>query len=184
MEDAEIIELYWNRLDNAIHETDLKYGKYCNSIAFNILSNKEDSEECVNDTYLHTWNNIPPTKPNIFKAFLAKITRNLALNKYESQRAQKRNNTMDLVYDELENCIPKNSLDEEVEYNELANELNSFLETLSKEKRVIFLERYWYFKTIKEISIKYNQKESKIKMTLLRTRNELKQYLEERGDAV
>lgn len=181
MEDEEIIKLYLNRNENAINETNKKYGKYCSTIAYNVLCNKEDTEECVNDTFLHTWNTIPPKIPNIFKAFLAKITRNLALNKYESQKAKKRNNNMDLVYEELENCIPSNSGAEvEISYSELVNEINIFLEKLPLEKRTIFLERYWYFQSIKNISIKYDQTESKTKMTLLRIRNSLKEHLEER----
>ena len=184
MEDNEIIELYWKRDEVAIQETDKKYGKYCNKIAYNILASVEDSEECVNDTYLHVWSALPPNRPNIFKAFLAKITRNLALDKYDSKTAQKRNNSMDLVYEELEDCIPTNSMEKEIEYNELVKELNMFLENLSKEKRVVFLERYWYMSSIKDIAAKHNQKESKTKMELLRMRNALRKYLEERGEMV
>lgn len=184
MEDEEIITLYWNRSENAIKETALKYGKYCNTIAFNILYDSEDSKECVNDTYLQAWNSMPPQKPNILKAFLAKITRNLALNRYESKKARKRNNTMDLVYEELEDCIPTNNLEEKIKYSELVSEINAFLGNLSNEKRAIFLERYWYFSPIKNIATKYNQKESKIKMSLYRTRNELRKYLEERGEVI
>lgn len=184
MEDNEIVELYWERKEIAISETDKKYGKYCHTIAYNILSNIADSEECVNDTYLHTWNSIPTQRPNIFKSFLAKITRNLALDKYDNKTAKKRNNTMDLVYEELEDCIPTNSVDDNLEYNELVNEINSFLKTLTQEKRVIFLERYWYFNSIKDISSKYNQNKSKIKMNLLRTRNALREYLEKRGEVI
>lgn len=183
MEDSKIIELYWQRKESAISETDSKYGKYCNTIAYNILHNNEDAGECVNDTYLHAWNAIPPKRPNILKAFLAKITRNIALDKYDSQTVKKRNHSMDIAFEELENCIPINSLEEEIEYTMLTNELNHFLGTLSLEKRIIFLERYWYFNSIKNISKKYNQKESSVKMSLLRTRNALKVYLEERGEA-
>lgn len=184
MEDNEIIELYWKRNEVAIPETDKKYGKYCSKIAHNILTNIEDSEECVNDTYLRVWNAIPPKRPSVFKAFLAKITRNLALDKYDSKSAQKRNNSMDLVYEELEDCIPTNSIDKEIEYNELVKELNMFLENLSKEKRVVFLERYWYMSSIKDIATKYKQKEGKTKMELLRMRNALRKYLEERGEVI
>lgn len=184
MEDNEIIELYFERNEIAISETDKKYGKYCNKIAYNILANVADSEECVNDTYLRTWNTIPPHKPNVFKAFLARITRNLALDKYDNRIAKKRNNIMDLVYEELEDCIPTNSAEDDFEYSELVNEINLFLELLTPEKRVIFLERYWYFKSIKDIAFQHNEKESKVKMNLLRTRNSLRKYLEERGEMI
>ena len=178
MEDNEIIELYWKRDEVAIQETDKKYGKYCSKIAYNIIANVEDSEECVNDTYLRVWNALPPNRPSIFKAFLAKITRNLALDKYDSKNAQKRDNSMDLVYEELEDCIPTNSMENEIEYNELVKELNIFLENLQKEKRVVFLERYWYMSSIKDIAKKHKQTESKTKMELLRLRNALRKYLE------
>ena len=182
MEDEKIIELYWNRDEDAIKETDKKYRKYCTSIAYNILQSKEDSKECINDTYLKVWNSIPPKKPNVLKLFLAKITRNLAINKYEENKAKKRNNEMDLVLEELEECIPnKKSVEEVFEYNELTQYLNIFLKELSIEKRKIFLERYWYLNSIKAISSKYKLKESNIKVILHRIRNELKKYLNERG---
>lgn len=163
MEDNEIIELYWKRDEVAIQETDKKYGKYCSKIAYNIIANVEDSEECVNDTYLRVWNALPPNRPSIFKAFLAKITRNLALDKYDSKNAQKRDNSMDLVYEELEDCIPTNSMENEIEYNELVKELNIFLENLPKEKRVVFLERYWYMSSIKDIAKNISKKKVKQK---------------------
>lgn len=163
MEDNEIIELYWKRDEVAIQETNKKYGKYCSKIAYNIIANVEDSEECVNDTYLRVWNALPPNRPSIFKAFLAKITRNLALDKYDSKNAHKRNNSMDLVYEELEDCIPTNSMENEIEYNELVKELNIFLENLPKEKRVVFLERYWYMSSIKDIAKNISKKKVKQK---------------------
>ena len=185
MEDNEIISLYWKRDENAIKETEKKYGKYCTSIAYNILQNKEDSKECVNDTYLKTWNSIPPQKPNILKLYLAKITRNLALNKYEKNRAHKRNNGMELVLEELEECIPnKDFVEEKIEYQNSTQYLNNFLKELQQEKRSIFLERYWYFKPIKEIARKNNLKENNVKVILFRLRNELKEYLIERGISI
>ena len=185
MEDNEIIKLYCERNEIAISETNKKYGKYCKSIAHNILENSMDTEECVNDTYLRVWNTIPPHKPNIFKVFLGRITRNLALDKYDSKTAKKRNTTADLIYEELEDCIASNdNINEAFSYKELVNEINNFLGKLTQEKRAIFLDRYWYFNSIKDISKKYGQKESSIKMNLLRTRNSLKEYLIERGEVV
>ena len=182
MEDSEIIELYWTRNENAIVETDKKYGKYCSTIAYNILQNQEDSSECVNDTYLNTWNAIPPTRPNIFKLFIAKITRNLAIKKYEKNHALKRYNGMDVVLDELEECIPSTkSVEEEIEYHELTKYLNKFLENVAESKRKIFLERYWYMYSVKDIAEKNNANENTIKVTLHRLRNDLKEYLEEEG---
>lgn len=182
MKDEEIINLYWTRSENAISETDKKYGKYCNYIAYNILQNKEDSKECVNDTFLNTWNTIPPKKPTILKAFLGKITRNLAINQYEKKKTKKRGGTIELVLEELEECISDNcSIENEIEYRELVNYINEFLEILPKDKRKIFLERYWYLSSIKDISSKNKLTESNVKTILLRIRNQLKDFLKERG---
>lgn len=182
MEDNQIIELYWKRLENAISETDKKYGKYCTYIAYNILQNKEDSKECVNDTYLRTWNSIPPQRPNILKLFLAKITRNLAINKYEKNKAKKRNDNVEIVLEELEQCLTsEESIENSTEYNELVKHLNDFLKNLTIEKRKIFLDRYWYISSIKDIASKNKMKENNVKVTLYRIRNELKEYLNERG---
>ena len=182
MEDNQIIELYWNRNEKAISETDKKYRKYCNSIAHNILQNNEDEIECINDTYYKTWNSIPTARPNIFKLFLGKITRQLAINKYEKSRAQKRYSGLELVLDELEECVPSNeNTEKELEFEELTQYINSFLDGISEKQRKIFIDRYWYMYSIKEISKINNTKESNVKVILHRTRNELKEYLEKRG---
>lgn len=182
MNDNKIIELYWNKNENAIIETEKKYGRYCYVIADNILQNEEDSNECVNDTYLKTWNAIPPNRPNVLKLFLGKITRNLAINKYEKNRAKKRNRELECVLEELEECLPsKETVEEDTEYNELTNYLNEFLQTLTLEKRKIFLARYWYAKSIREIALQNKQNENNVKVILHRTRKELKDYLTERG---
>ena len=109
MEDEEIINLYWKRQEKAIYETDKKYGRYCNKISFNILQNEEESKECVNDTYLKTWNSIPPQRPNILKAYIGKITRNLAINQYEKKKSKKRNYTLEIALEELNECISSNN---------------------------------------------------------------------------
>lgn len=185
MEDQEIIELYWKKNENAISETDKKYGKYCNSIAYNIVKNSEDAEECVNDTYLKTWNTIPPTRPNYLKLFLGKITRNLAIHKYEKVIAQKRSAEMEIVLGELEECIAsKENIENQTEYNELVEILNDFLEKLPTEKRNIFMDRYWNLDSIKTISCKYKVSENNIKVVLYRLRNQLKHFLNERGVVV
>lgn len=174
MEDNQIIELYWNRNEKAISETDKKYGKYCNYIAYNILQNAEDSNECVNDTYLRTWNTIPPQRPTVFKLFIAKITRNLAIDKY---RKNKHKSIMEEVLDELKDCTTNESVENEVEYSELLKNINIFLDNLSIDKRRIFIDRYWSFDSIENISNKYELKKGNIKMILSRTRKELKEYL-------
>ena len=183
MDDKQIVELYQKRSETAIAETAAKYGKYCYTIAFHILYDQLDSEECVNDTYLRTWEAIPPQCPEKLSSFLGKITRNLALNKYKYYFREKRGNGQTaLVIDELNECIPASSNTEEaVDEILLVELLNQFLYGLPKEKRNIFLRRYWYMSSIQEIAKDYGFSESKVKMILLRTRNKLKQVLEKEG---
>lgn len=185
MEDSQIIELYWQRSEEAIAATSQKYGRLCRRIAMNIVGNFSDAEECENDTYVAVWNAIPPTRPKIFSAFLSKIARNIALNRYEYNKAQKRNNEFDLILSELEECIAaKNTVEDAVEEGVVASMLDDFLETLSKEKRVIFVRRYWYSDSVKDIAKRMQITESKVKTVLFRTRKELQDYLEERGVVV
>lgn len=182
MKDEEIITLYLNKSENAIYETEKKYGKYCKYIAYNILQDKEDTKECINDVFLNVWNAIPPQRPKILKAFLGKVTRNLAINRYEKKKAQKRGGTIEAVLEELEECISDNHrIEEKIEYDELIRNINMFLETLSKDKRKIFIERYWYLNSIKVISKNNKLTESNVKTTLSRIRNQLKKFLDERG---
>lgn len=151
MEDKKIVDLYWLRSESAISETKTKYGKYCYTIAHNILYNIEDSEECVNDTYLRAWNSIPPHRPSMLKAFLGKITRNLALSRYKSLSAEKRNSgQVPVVLEELQDCIPGTDNTEQIiDDLALVEILNRFLGTLSPEQRKIFMRRYWYLCPIK-----------------------------------
>lgn len=182
MEDNEIIELYWNRNERAISETDKKYRNYCNSIAHNILQNNEDEIECLNDTYFKTWNSIPNARPNIFRIFLGKITRGLAINKYEKNKAQKRYSGLDLVLEELEECIPSNNnIDSEIEYELLTEYINNYLNSISPKNRKIFIDRYWYMYSINEVAKINSININNTKVILHRTRNELKEYLEKRG---
>lgn len=183
MEDSHIVNLFFERSETAISETAHKYGRYCYSISYNILHNREDAEECVNDTYVRAWNSIPPNRPTRLSAFLGKITRNLSLNKYEKYTAQKRGSgQVQLILDELENFIPAlNSADQSVDDMVLVEVLNGFLASLSVETRKIFMRRYWYFSSIKEIAVDYGMSESKVKMTLMRARNVLKEFLEREG---
>lgn len=184
MSDREIIALYFARAEEAISETAKRYGRYCFSIAQNILSNREDSEECVNDTYWSAWESIPPHCPERLDTFLGKITRNLALKRWESAHAKKRGSgQIALALDELRDCLPdrKNTLDGAMEEILLSSLLNTFLSSLPASPRRIFLLRYWYLFSIKAIAKEMHASESKIKMTLLRTRNELKVFLEKEG---
>ena len=183
MEDNQIVDLYWERSENAISETAAKYSRYCHFISFNILHNDEDAEECVNDTYFRAWNAIPPKRPNCLATFLGKITRNLSFDKYKNYSAEKRGHgQMEIALSELDEAIPsKTNIEQEIEENELAETLNKFLERLPKQKRVTFVQRYWYLLSIKEIAENSNASENQIKSTLFRTRNELKIFLEKEG---
>lgn len=183
LDDNMILDLYWKRSESAIDETAAKYGRYCTTIAMNILKNIEDAEECVNDTYLKAWNAIPPGRPAMFSAFLGKITRNLSLNKYKEQHAQKRGgNKITLILNELEGCIPS-SHSAEIEYEStiIISTINDFLYSLDSEYRIIFVRRYWYMDTIQSIAQRFEISQSKVKSMLFRTRKKLKIYLEKEG---
>lgn len=183
MDDRDIITLYFKRLESAITETAKKYGKYCFSISNNILRNHQDAEESVNDTYLQTWNSIPPTKPNCLSAYLAKIVRNISLNRIKAQKTQKRGSgEYELAYEELEGIISSSqSVEDLIDEISLRDLINRWLETLTPEQRMVFVGRYWYFDSIATISTKMDFSVSKTKMLLLRLRNELKEYLESEG---
>lgn len=186
MDEKQIIDLYWARSESAIAETDKKYGKLCHRIAFNILANRQDSEECVNDTYLKAWSIIPPKRPVKLSTFLGKITRNLALNRYEKYTAEKRGGgEVPVALDELTECIPDpNSVERIVENRILADKFNIFLEGLPVETRRIFMRRYWELSSIQEIAEIYGISESKVKVSLFRTRGKLKTFLEKEGIAL
>lgn len=183
MDDTQIIDLYWTRSENAISETINKYGRYCHSIAFNILHNSEDSEECVNDTYMKAWEIIPPQRPECLAVFLGKITRNLSLNRYNMHTAGKRGyGQIPLALDELSECIASSDNVEHVADDIMLTEaLNNFLASLSLESRKIFMRRYWYLSPVKEIAYDFGISESKVKMSLLRSRAKLKTLLQKEG---
>ena len=183
MKDQEIINLYWNRQEIAITETAHKYGAYCHSISYNILHNEEDAEECVNDTYLGAWNAMPPHRPSRLAVFLGKITRNLSLNRFRAYTAKKRGmGQTELALGELEECIPGTfSVEADMEAAFLVQAINGFLHKQTKLKRNIFVRRYWYLSSIKEIAADYAMSESKVASLLFRMRNELKLHLEREG---
>ena len=183
MDDDKIVDLYWERSEKALVKTAAKYGRYCNFIAYNILHNLEDSDECVNDTYIKAWNSMPPHRPNRLSTFLGKITRNLSLNKYEKNTAQKRGSgQIPLVLDELQECVPSCcSVEKEIDSIFLKDVLNNFLFEIGPKKRIIFMQRYWYICTIKEIAKEHKYSESKVKMILFRLRNDLRKLFEKEG---
>lgn len=183
MEDHAIIQLYWDRNEEAIPATDRKYGRYCSAIARNILPSPEDAEECVNDTYLNTWNTIPPHRPGILSAYLAKITRNLAFNRYKESTAVKRGGgELPLVLEELADCIPgREGVEEALNYNALVEDINAFLSTLSPRKRSIFVCRYFYTESLRDIAQRHGMTYAGLSMMLNRLRNKLQAYLIKRG---
>ena len=186
MDDNKIIHLYFDRSEEAITQTAVKYGKYCHTIAYNILHSFEDSEECVNDTYWRVWSIIPPRRPKKFPAFLGKISRNLSLDKYRHYTADKRGGgEVTIALDELTTCVSSCEMerDEDDEIT-LVDTLNHFLESLSSENRKIFMRRYWYVSSVKEIAEDFGLTESKVKMSLFRSRNQLKELLEQEGVAL
>ena len=183
MDDNQIIDLYWSRQETAISETKKKYEKYLFSIANHILALYEDVEESVNDTYLGAWNAMPPHRPAVLSTFLGKITRRLALKKHRMNTAGKRRGTeADLSLDELADCIPTNrTIDEQIDNRELVSVLNDFLTGLPAPQRQGFVCRYWYCDSIVEIAQRFSWSESKVKMTLLRTREKLRLRLKKEG---
>jgi len=183
MEDSQIIDLYWERSETAIGETSKKYSRYCLTISFNILHNNEDAEECVNDTYLNAWNAMPPKRPNCLATFLGKITRNLSLNKFKMYTAEKRGfGQTEIALSELGEAVPSvSSVEQAIEEKELVETLNLFLENLPKQKRILFMQRYWYLMPIKAIAEQVGKSDSQVKSALFRIRNELKLHLEKEG---
>lgn len=182
MDDNKIIELYWERKEDAIKETSLKYGGLCTHIARNILSSYEDSEECVNDTYFALWNAIPSQKPSIFSAFIGRITRNLALKKYEYISAEKRNPAAITSFEELGDCVSgTNNVESEVESRQIENMISTFLWRQGEEKRNVFIRRYWYFDSIETICSSTGFSHSKVKSMLYEMRRKLRAYLESEG---
>ena len=183
MDDHEIIELYWQRDEEAIEHTAKKYGAYCMRISLNILQNQADSEENVNDTYMMAWKTIPPNRPNVFIAFLGKLSRNLALNRYKANHTQKRCvNEFAASLDELDICTPSNiTVEDTIGISELGKIINLFLHEQKEEARNVFICRYFYHESIEEIAKRFGYSQSKIKSMLMRTRNRLRERLEKEG---
>ena len=180
MEDERIIRLYWERNESAIRETETKYGKYCYTVAYNILHSHEDSDECVNDTWHGAWNAMPPEKPSKLQCFLARITRNIAIDRYRYDGAQKRGAETEIVIDEYLECIPSGEISVEDEFM-LKQAINGFLASLDTKTRVIFMRRYWYAMSVKEIADGMHLSENNITVILHRTRIKFKHYLMKEG---
>ena len=183
MTDEQIVSLYWERNEDAIRETKHKYSRYLVSVAQNILGNNEDAEECENSTYLAAWNSIPPHRPKMLSTYLGKIIRNLALKAMRAQKADKRGGgEARLSFDELSECIPASfSMDDSITDDQLANILSAFLRTLPDADRRLFICRYFHCDSIATLSQTFGMKESRVKMTLMRTRQKLATYLVEKG---
>lgn len=183
MKDTEIIDLYWARNEQAIVESQLSYGKYCYSIAIHILKDAEDSDECVNDTWLRAWNSMPPNRPDYLNIFLGTITRNLSFDKWKRKNAAKRGNgETSVAIDELIECIPaQNTTEDAVEAAELQRKINEFLHSLPEKECNVFLRRYWYSDEYNEIAKRYGMNLNSVKTSLFRTRGKLRAYLEKEG---
>lgn len=183
MEDSWIVEMYWKRDADAIPATSEKYGGYCASIARNILGNEEDVEECVNDTWLGAWNSMPPHRPSMLQAFLGKITRNLSFNRNRHDRAEKRGGgELPLVLDELSECVSgEDSVEGELNRKELLSAIDAFLDGLAPEKRLVFVCRYWYADSVRDIAVRAGMTESRVSMILTRLRRRLREHLTKEG---
>ena len=183
MKDAEILDLYWGREEQAIYETQKTYGNYCYSIAWNILYSKEDSDECVNDTWLRAWNAIPPRRPGRLALFLGTITRNLSLDRWKERHAMKRGKgEMEIALDELAECVPAaHDTQAEVEAAELERLVNDFLRGLPERECNIFLRRYWYGDSMEDAARRLGWSVSKTKSALFRARNRLREQLKKEG---
>lgn len=183
MEDCQIVSLYWERNEQAIQATAAKYGRYCYAISYNIISNREDAEECVNDTYLSAWNHIPPTKPSILSVYLSTITRNLSIDRWREKYAGKRGKgQVAVAAEELEYCLTKGDSPETVYLQkELSECLNAFLGSLPQTERKVFVSRYWYLDSIGDIAEHFGFTVPKVKNMLMRTRRKLKKHLVQKG---
>jgi RNA polymerase sigma factor (sigma-70 family) len=180
MEDSQILDLYWGRDERAIGETAGKYGIFLWNVTWNILRSHSDAEECVNDTYLRAWDSIPPDRPTAFRAWLGRVARNLSLDRWKQSRAQKRGGDhLEVLLGELDDCIPApHGVEQSLEDQEIASLISTFLRTLSREQRFLFLRRYWYGDAISAIAREMGCGEGRVKSSLFRIRKALRNYLE------
>ena len=182
MEDSKIIALFFARSEQAIAELSAKYGRLCMRIANNILGNDQDSEECVNDAYLGAWNTIPPQKPNPLQAYICRIVRNIAITRYHTNTAQKRNSHYDVALEELENCLfSPETAESKLEAKELSHLLDRFLASLDARSRVMFVRRYWYSEAVGDIADAFHMRPNSVSVQLNRIRNKLRKFLIQEG---
>ena len=182
MEDGRIIDLFFERSEQAVRELEAKYGRGVKALALNILGDVRDAEECAADTYLAVWNSVPPRRPEHLKAYTLAIARNLSLDRYQGIRARKRNSSYDLALSELEDCLAsEGDAETELEVMELARAVNRFLAGLSKEDRQLFVCRYYLAQPVKDIAVKLNVRSNRVSLRLFRLREKLKKYLEREG---
>ncbi len=183
IEDEKIIELFWKRSEEAVGQTEAKYGRYLLSVAGNILSNEQDCQECVNDALLAAWNAIPPARPPVFKLFLARVTRNIAVSKWRNLTAGKRGSgQVELVLDEIREIPSGRDIADEVADNmALSQAISSFLRSKSRKERIVFTKRYWLFMTTRQIAANVGMSESNVRVMLHRMRKELRKHLIKEG---
>ena len=183
MDDEKIVALYWDRNEQAVEETSAKYGSYCGQIARNILDSGPDAEECINDTWLHAWNAIPPQRPALLAVFLGRITRNLAFDRWRRNRSEKRGGGQTAqALDELTEIFPSSeNVEQELEQRELMQAVTVFLQSLPEKHRNLFICRYWQSAAIAELAARFDMSESNVKVTLARIRKRLQKYLREEG---
>ena len=185
MDDEKILDLFFERSEDAIEAAGQKYGALATKIAMNILGDRSDAEECVNDTYLALWNTIPPARPGHLTSYLCKIVRNLSLKKYQYNTAQKRNSVYDVALEEVAEFLPAQStVEQEIEAGELTEMLESFMDSLSQENRVIFMRRYWFSDPYEDIADRVGLTVKNVSVRLVRMRRSLREYLAERGVTV
>ena len=183
MDDRRIVELFLERSEEAILETDIKYGRYCHKIAFNVLGNDEDSEECVNDAYMRAWGSIPPNEPDSMASYIGRITRNLALDKLRQKQSDKRGNgEVPVVLDELAECVSgHDELERRQDSADIAAAIDSFLDELNSVERGVFMRRYWMMEPIADVANRYDISVSKTTTMLFRLRNRLKKHFMKEG---
>ena len=185
MDDKQIIELYFERNEQAIKETQNKYGAFCHRIAMNILGIYEDAEECVNDTYYSVWKQIPPTVPEVFKVYIGRIARNLSISRFRAMRAKKRYSSMEIMLSELNDCVPSSSnVEQTIEVMQLSAYISEWLDSLPEEDQALFVRRYWFGDEVQELAKKCGITAAKMAQRMLRLRKSLKAALEQKGVAL